>query len=226
MALALHSAFGTCLLWLQRPHISPAKEFLSLGRAPNLEFPRETCTDRKLTAGSTIGSGGFGSASTNTTPFGQNRPEFGAPATTTSGGGLFGGGTATAGASGGFGGFGNTSNNNNASGGGLFGASKPAFGSGTAGGLFGGGNTQNNGFGSTNNQQTSAFGAPVSSALGNNNAECQGTGSTPFQALTEKEGASSTSNHFQSISFMAPYKNFSFEASLRNLSNEHTVTDM
>ena len=153
---------------------------------------------------------------TNNAPFGQNRPAFGA-STTSSGGGLFGGGTATAGTTSGFGGFGSsTNNNNNTSAGGLFGSTqKPAFGVGnTAGGLFGGGST-GGGFGSTNNQQqTSAFGAPISSALGTNNAECQGTGSTPFSAFTEKEGTGNTTNHFQSISFMAPYKNFSFEVSI------------
>ncbi len=97
--------------------------------------------------------------------------------------------------------------------GGMFGApNKPAFGGtqGSSGGsLFGGGT----GFGSQPNQPTSAFGAPISSALGPNSAECQGTGSTPFQATTEKEGTTSGINHFQSISFMQPYKNFSFEVS-------------
>lgn len=78
--------------------------------------------------------------------------------------------------------------------------------------MFGSGNTGGGGFGSTNNQQqTGAFGAPISSALGTSNAECQGTGSTPFSAYTEKEGTGSTNNHFQSVSFMLPYKNFSFE---------------
>ena len=157
---------------------------------------------------------GFGSG-TNNSAFGQSQPAFGAANTTSSGGGLFGGGTATAGTSSGFGGFG--TNSNNASSGGLFGqaAQKPAFGSGTSGGgLFGSGNT-GGGFGQTNNQATSAFGAPMSSALGQNNAECQGTGSTPFSAYTEKEGtAGNTTNHFQSISFMSPYQRFSFEASI------------
>lgn len=79
--------------------------------------------------------------------------------------------------------------------------------------MFGTGNA-GGGFGSTNNQQqTGAFGAPISSALGTNNAECQGTGSTPFSAYTEKEGTGNTNNHFQSVSFMQPYKNFSFEVS-------------
>lgn len=168
---------------------------------------------------------GFGT-NQGSSPFGA-KPAFGGA--TTSGGGLFGSNTSTAGTSTGFGGFGSTNNNTNPTsafgsspsntGGGLFGnaASKPAFGASTTsgGGLFGGGN---NAFGSTNNQTTSVFGAPPSTALGGNNLECQGTGSTPFQAYTEKEGAgSSQTNHFQSISFMAPYSKFSFEVSSSNL---------
>ena len=160
-------------------------------------------------------SGGFGAAS-STTPFGQNRSGGFGATTSTAGGGLFGSGTATAGTSGGFGGFGSNSNNNNASGGGLFGsAPKPAFGAtntGTGGGLFGSGGT-GGGFGSTNNQSAGAFGQPNSTALGANVGECQGSGSTPFTAFTEKEGTGAMTNHFQSISFMAPYKNFSFEVS-------------
>ena len=164
----------------------------------------------ELTIFRTTGTGGFGAATTNASPFGQNRPAFGAPATTTSGS-LFGSTTATAGSTGGFGGFGNT--NNNTSGGGLFGAQKPAFGGGS---LFGNSTTPNTGFGLNNNQQTSAF--PISSALGGNNAECQGTGNTPFTAFTEKESTGGVTNHFQSISFMQPYKNFSFEVGFPGLS--------
>ena len=188
--------------------ISPSFRFV--GSKAGISSTAYHSQDTKLT-GNAIGTGGFGTP--NNTGFGQNRPAFGA-STTTSGSGLFGSGTATAGNTTGFGGFGSSTNNNNTSSGGLFGsAQKPAFGSGnTGGGLFGSGNT-GGGFGSTNNQQTSAFGAPISSALGANNAECQGTGSTPFSAYTEKEGTGNTNNHFQSISFMAPYKNFSFEVS-------------
>ena len=160
----------------------------------------------KLTTVRMTGTGGFGAATTNASPFGQNRPAFGAPATTTSGS-LFGSTTATAGSTGGFGGFGNTSN--------LFGAQKPAFGGG-GNGLFGSSTTPNTGFGLNNSQQTSAF--PISSALGGNSAECQGTGNTPFTAFTEKEATGGATNHFQSISFMQPYKNFSFEVGLPCLS--------
>ncbi len=121
---------------------------------------------------------------------------------------MFGGNTATAGSSTGFGGFGATTSNSS---GGLFGQSKPAYG--TGGSLFGtasGGNA----FGTPNNQPISAFGAPTSSALSAATAESQGTGSTPFQAYSEKESGSSVSNQYQSISFMQPYKNFSFEVNL------------
>lgn len=123
---------------------------------------------------------------------------------------MFGGTTATAGASTGFGGFGSTSNNTS---GGLFGgASKPAFGTGTTsgGGLFGSGSGGNT-FGTSNTQSTGAFGAPLSSALGANVAESQGTAVTPFQAYSEKESGTNVSNQFQSIPFMQPYKNYSFE---------------
>ena len=174
----------------------------------------------ELTVVRTTGTGGFGAATTNASPFGQNRPAFGAPATTTSGS-LFGSTTATAGSTGGFGGFGNT--NNNTSGGGLFGAQKPAFGGGS---LFGSSTTPNTGFSLNSNQQSSAF--PISSALGGNNAECQGTGNTPFTAFTEKEATGGVTNHFQSISFMQPYKNFSFEVGSPSLSFplSHTLTSL
>ncbi|KAL8709554.1 MAG: hypothetical protein Q9225_007432, partial [Loekoesia sp. 1 TL-2023] len=148
----------------------------------------------------------FGATGSTASPFGGNTSAFGA--NTSSGGGTFGSNTATAGTSTGFGGFGN---NNANTGGGLFGGNKPAFGTqqGTSGSLFGGGS---NAFGSSNNQTTTGFsGAPPSSALGVNNAECQGTGSTPFQITVEKESPSNQTNHFQSITFMQPYKNFSFE---------------
>ena len=162
---------------------------------------------------------GFGASTSNSNLFGgANKPAFGTPAT--SSGSLFGNGaTATTGASNGFSGFGaqnNTSNNsspfNTQNNGSLFGgANKPAFGGANTGsGLFGSGSSANS-FGPGNNQSTSVFG-PQSTALGGNNTECQGTGSTPFQAYTEKEGAgSTTTNHFQSISFMPPYQKFSFE---------------
>ena len=174
----------------------------------------EDSDDLSLTVCST--GSAFGASSS--TPFGSaNKPAFGGGTTASS---LFGGTTATAGGTT-FGGFGSNPNNTTAgttsavgSGGGLFGnASKPAFGTGgtTGGGLFGA-NTGGNAFGQPSGATASAFGAPASTALGVSTAECQGTGSTPFQAFTEKDGPSSnTMNHFQSISFMAPYQKFSFE---------------
>ncbi|KAL9020884.1 MAG: hypothetical protein Q9185_001847 [Variospora sp. 1 TL-2023] len=181
--------------------------------------PNTTNTGFGATSG-TSGGGLFGTGNTNTAnsgfgasnaaPFGGNASGFGT--NTSSAGGMFGSNTATSGTSTGFGGFGNSNTN---TGGGLFGGggvSKPAFGSqpATGGSLFGGGS---NAFGSSNNQTTTAFGgAPLSSALASSNAECQGTGSTPFQAFQEKEGGTGNqTNHFQSITFMQPYKNFSFE---------------
>ncbi|MCJ1465952.1 hypothetical protein MMC07_004571 [Pseudocyphellaria aurata] len=157
------------------------------------------------------GGSGFGATTTANNPFGGNRTAFGTP--TTSSGGMFGtSNTATASASNPFGGFGGTNNNNNSSSGSLFGApSKPAFGTGntTSGSLFGGG-SGGSAFG-TSNQPTSAFAAPLSSALGANTTDCQGTGGTPFQAYAEKETGTNVSNQYQSISFMQNYKNFSFE---------------
>lgn len=125
---------------------------------------------------------------------------------------MFGTTTATAGGSGGLGGFGGTNTSNNSAG--LFGGgnNKPAFGTGgTAGGSIFGAGSSGGVFGATANQPTSAFGAPISSALGPNTAESQGTGSTPFQVQTEKESGSNVTNNFHSISFMQPYKNYSFE---------------
>ena len=158
---------------------------------------------------------GFGASGSNPTPFGATKPAFGAG--TTTGGSLF-GSTPNAGSST-FGAFGSNTTSNAP--GGLFGAAnKPAFGgaqSSSGGSLFGG----SGGFGTQTNQPTSAFGAPVSSALSTTNAECQGTGSTPFQAFTEKEGTGNQTNHFQSVSFMQPYQSFSFEVSLSGSGREN-----
>lgn len=91
--------------------------------------------------------------------------------------------------------FGGSNNTNQA---------KPAFGASTTGGssLFGGGNntsTASTGFGS------SGFGA----AAGGNDPP--GTGTTPFQAFTEKETTTNTTNSFQNIAFQDPYKKWSAE---------------
>lgn len=155
---------------------------------------------------------GFGSNANS--GFGA-KPTFGStPAAGATGTGLFGASANNNNTSGGFGsgGFGSSTTTNNAFGGGnntsggLFGnnnQAKPAFGTSTntGGSLFGGGNTAagSTGFGST------GFGA----AAGGNDPP--GTGSTPFQAYTEKETTSNTTNSFQNIAFQDPYKKWSAE---------------
>nr|POE47085.1 nucleoporin [Quercus suber] len=122
---------------------------------------------------------------------------------------------------------------------GLFGANKTAsaFGSSNTGAsLFGGGNNNTmsgGGFGSTANT-SSAFGANAA----NNNATTgfggsstgggfgsggafgasttvpmsnQGSAAVPFQAFSEKDGATSSTSSYQSLAFQEPYKNQSFE---------------
>ena len=158
---------------------------------------------------------GFGSGNTGGA-FGSSQPAFGA--TASSGGGLFGASTVTAGSGTGFGGFGSNTNNNASSTGSIFGgagAPKPAFGASnnTSGGLFGSSNTSGNAFGA-NNQSNSAFGAPLSNALGTTTDTCPGTGQTPFQAHSEKEGQTSTNNVFNSISAMPAYLKYSPEVSV------------
>ncbi|KAH8812039.1 putative nucleoporin [Xylogone sp. PMI_703] len=158
--------------------------------------------------------GGFG---TNTsTGFGaQKTGAFGAPATT--GGGLFGSNTATAGTGTGFSGFGTNTNTTSSpfgstnTGGGLFGANKPAFGSTattTTSNPFGGAATTGFGGGTT-----STFGAPASTALGGNVGEAPGTGSVQFQATVEKEpgGATNQQNAYQNICFQPAYQKWSPE---------------
>lgn len=159
---------------------------------------------------------GTGFGSSGSASFGGNKSAFGGT-NNTGGGGLFGSNAATTSGSG----FGFASNTNNTtsafgagnSGAGLFGGgNKPAFGTGTSGsGLFGGAGNSST-FGQPNASTTSVFGAPQSTALGGNVGESQGTGSVPFQAVTDKETPTSTqTNHYQSINFMAPYLKYSFE---------------
>lgn len=88
----------------------------------------------------------------------------------------------------------------------MFGANKPGFGASTNTGssLFGGGaagNTASSGFGTT----STGFGA--TGAVG----DPPGTAATPFNAYTEKEPNSSTSNSFQNLLFQEPYKKWSGE---------------
>lgn len=92
----------------------------------------------------------------------------------------------------------------------MFGASnnKPAFGAATTtgGSLFGGGNnttsstTTNTGFGG-------GFGGTNNAAVG----DPPGTAVAPFQAHTEKETNSTSTNSFQNILFQDPYKKWSAE---------------
>ncbi|KAJ3485579.1 hypothetical protein NLG97_g6784 [Lecanicillium saksenae] len=167
------------------------------------------------TTGGFGGGGGFGANNNNNTggAFGS-KPAFGSTATT--GGSMFGGTTANNSTAGTFGGFGSNNNttttsafgsNSNTASGGLFGANKPAtggFGASTTGtSLFGG---------ASNTNATGGFGA--STGFGANNAmsgDPPGTGVTPFQAFTEKEGTGNTSNAFQNICFQDPYKKWSPE---------------
>lgn len=89
----------------------------------------------------------------------------------------------------------------------MFGANKTGFGastSNTGSSLFAGGTgggTQATGFGAT----STGFGA--SGAVG----DPPGTGTTPFQAYTEKEPNSTLSNSFQNVLFQDPYKKWSVE---------------
>ncbi|KAF2739627.1 hypothetical protein EJ04DRAFT_508511 [Polyplosphaeria fusca] len=159
--------------------------------------------------------GGFGSNTNNNTSFGSK------PFSSTGTSGLFGGG-GTSGLS--FGGFGATSGNNNnnnntttfgsgGNSGGLFGQSKSTFGGGgtTGGGLFGGGGNTSGGFG-TNASSTGGFGStssPFGGGAQNQPSQNNGTGATPFTPFAEKE-ASGTSQ-YQTITFQAPYQNYSLE---------------
>ncbi|OJJ40627.1 hypothetical protein ASPWEDRAFT_101797 [Aspergillus wentii DTO 134E9] len=173
---------------------------------------------------SSFGSGGgFGSGTQNNQSNslfgGQNRTGSGFGTSTSGGGSLFGGGTSTAGGTGfgGGGGFGGSTGSTGGfgstgtgTGGGLFG-SKPAtggFGSpaGTTGTTGGFGSTAGGGgFGST------GFGGGTGTAFQQAVPPCEGTGSTPFNPFTEKDGNSTVTNHYQSISFMQPYSKYSFE---------------
>lgn len=169
----------------------------------------------------TISLIGFGATNT-TSPFGAAKPAFGAPASTPSGG-LFGGSntstTASTGFGGGFGGntasttpaFGsnNNNNNNNNTGGGLFGSqNKPAFGSAPSGGSLFGGGASTSGFGA--GAATGGFGG-ASTGFGASQPVNNGTAATPFTPYTEKDAASNTNSHYQTISFQQPYQNFSLE---------------
>ena len=161
---------------------------------------------------------GFGAGTQNQSNSlfgGQNRtPGFGASTSSSP----FGSGTATAGSSGGFGagsggfGAGNTGGAFGGSGGGMFGANKTGtgFGGATGTGGFGAGASTGastgSGFGGG-----AGFGGATGTAFNQAVPPSEGTGGTPFSPFTEKDGSSSVTNHYQSISFMQPYSKYSFE---------------
>lgn len=162
----------------------------------------------------TVSAGAFGASPSNA--FGA-KPAFGAPATTSSGGGLFGSTTTTAGSSAfGGGGFGSNTvaapSTGFGAGGTMFGsANKPSFGTNTStagtGSMFG--NANPSPFGGNN--ATSAFSNTATSVAGAPLADPPGTAVAVFTPYSEKEGTSSMSNLFQNILFQDPYKRYSAE---------------
>ncbi|KAL4908180.1 nuclear protein 96-domain-containing protein [Aspergillus multicolor] len=156
----------------------------------------------------TSSGGGFGSNNQTGSAFGAQKTGFGS----STGGSMFGSNNATTTTSSGFGGggFGSTST------GGGFGSSNTGntlFGSKPAGGGFGSTTGTGTGFGAG-----TGFGSSGGSGFGGAGTAfqqgvppCEGTGSTPFSAYTEKDAASTTMNHYQSVSMMQPYNKYSFE---------------
>lgn len=150
----------------------------------------------------------FGS---NTTSGFGSKPAFGTAAPASSG--LFGSpSTASAGATGFGSGFGAAATNTsspfsatNTTGAGIFGASnKTAFGTPASAGpsVFGGGSTGSpGGFG--------GFGAANNPGLATGVGDPPGTAATPFQAYTEKEPNTATTNSYQNLLFQDAYKKWS-----------------
>ena len=123
---------------------------------------------------------------------------------------------------GGGGGFGQTANNTSApafgaagSSGGLFGAAKPAAtGFGSGGSIFGGNNAAAPAPGGFGAAAPAAGGFGASGGFGGaaqTTSQNNGTGSVPFAPHVEKDAASSSNSHYQSITFQQPYQNYSFE---------------
>ncbi|OJD16402.1 hypothetical protein AJ78_03432 [Emergomyces pasteurianus Ep9510] len=174
--------------------------------------------------GSAFGStsGGFGSGggfgATNTAQsnpmFGSQNKGFGAAATST-GGNLFGSTNApsttfgTSGFGGGGTGFGGTGTGTTGTG--IFAQQQPqqsGFGSaGQSSSMFGGASTGGAGFGAS---AGSGFGAS-GTALSGGVPPAEGTANPPFSTYTEKDQSTSATNHYQTISAMAPYSKYSFE---------------
>ncbi|EAU35773.1 hypothetical protein ATEG_03971 [Aspergillus terreus NIH2624] len=159
---------------------------------------------------------GFGSNTQKTVELPLRRSEshrYGIGTATSSGGSLFGGGATSGGGfgSGGGGGFrssGATGGGFGSSGGGLFG-NKTGGGFGSTTTTPGGGFGSSGGFGGGGGG--TGFGSGTGTAFQQAIPPSDGTASTPFSAFTEKDGASSVTNHYQSISFMQPYSKYSFE---------------
>ncbi|KAF3916867.1 hypothetical protein ABW20_dc0110138 [Dactylellina cionopaga] len=169
-----------------------------------------------------FGSTGFGASTAG--GFGQNKG-FGNTPATTAGGGLFASNTATSGFGGGGTGFGAGATGSAGfgastagGGGGLFGSKPTGTGFGGAGtttstgaGIFGSSTTGTagtaGGFGNT--QTAGGFGGNTANT--DLQTPAQGTGTSPFIPFTEKDAASPMTNHFQTISFTAPYTKWSLE---------------
>ncbi|KAF8514607.1 nucleoporin autopeptidase-domain-containing protein [Gautieria morchelliformis] len=146
-------------------------------------------------------TGAFGSASTSTGAFGQPKPAFGS----SGGPSAFGSSQPSAfGNTGGGGAFGNTGGSSafgaSGSSGGAFGQpaaqqQQSAFGGG--GGLFG-------------KPQGSSFG---STALATTAGQATGSANPPYQEVQERDqtGSATTTLHYQAISCMPAYRNWSFE---------------
>ncbi|PYH45274.1 uncharacterized protein BP01DRAFT_365748 [Aspergillus saccharolyticus JOP 1030-1] len=169
---------------------------------------------------SSFGSGGGFGTNTQTQSnslfgAGQNRTGGFGTAGPSTGGGLFGSSNTSNTGNTGFGGFGSAANTgggfgSSTGGGGLFGANKPASGFGSTTGTTGfGASGGTSGFGS--GTTAPAFGGGSGTAFNQAVPPSDGTGSTPFTPFTEKDAASSVTNHYQSIVFMQPYSKYSFE---------------
>ncbi|MCJ1314528.1 hypothetical protein MMC25_008210 [Agyrium rufum] len=160
-------------------------------------------------SGSLFGNTNTGTATNTFGGFGAAKP-FGQTTTSSSPFGTASNATAAP-AFGGFGG-GNTSSTNTSLFGGAQNQNRPTgFGTNNTASLFGGGANNANAFG-TSSTTPNAFGAS-GTALGQPLPDCQGTGSTPFDAVKEEENTKNgkeTSN-YQTISFMAPYSKYSLE---------------
>ncbi|CAE6383898.1 unnamed protein product [Rhizoctonia solani] len=151
---------------------------------PSFSFGSATNTTQPTNAFGGATTGGFGTQTqAQTSTFGQ-------PSTST-----FGSGTTGTG-------FGSTNTGG-------------AFGSTSTGGAFGAtGNTGGGIFGGAKPATTGLFGSTATTTTPTTNAAGQGTASPAYTATQERDtavGGSSTTLHYQSITAMPAYRNFSFE---------------